>query len=131
MENYIQGKKYVKVLQLIVKKKSSKGVNKAPTTYIYTKLYITKGIILKSKLRKIYFKEFKDRQKMSVNKSRFWTKCHFCKMEFMFPSICKNKRFNFPTCGQIFIMEECQGDVHMQIKILEYEVEQLEQQKKE
>ena len=55
----------------------------------------------------------------SIYKSKFWTKCPYCKMEFQYPTFFKNGNRSCPICGKYFIMKDEQGNSQLQSQKLE------------
>ena len=37
----------------------------------------------------------------SIYKSKFWTKCPYCEMEFQYPTFFKNGNRSYPICGEL------------------------------
>ena len=58
----------------------------------------------------------------SIYKSKFWTKCPYCEMEFQYPTFFKNHNRSCPICGKYFIMKDDQGNSHLQSQKLESEL---------
>ena len=54
----------------------------------------------------------------SIYKSKFWTICPFCEMEFEYMTIFKNQNLFFLICGKSFIMEEYQDNSQRKSLIL-------------
>ena len=46
----------------------------------------------------------------SIYKSKFWTKCPYCEMEFLYLRFFKNGNRSCPICGKFFIMKDDQGN---------------------
>ena len=58
----------------------------------------------------------------SIYKSKFWTKCPYCKMEFQYPTFFKNGNRSCPISGKYFIMKDDQGNSQLQPQKLESEL---------
>ena len=58
----------------------------------------------------------------SIYKSKFWTKCPCCEMEFHYPTFFKNGNRSCPICGKYFFMKDNQGNSQMQSQKLESEL---------
>ena len=58
----------------------------------------------------------------SIYKSKFWTKCPYCEMEFQYPTFFKNGNSSCPICGKYFIMKDDQGNSQKQSQKLESEL---------
>ena len=57
----------------------------------------------------------------SIYKSKFWTKCPYCIMEFQYLTFFKNGN-RCPICGKYFIMKDDQGNSQLQSQRLESEL---------
>ena len=58
----------------------------------------------------------------SIYKSKFWTKCPFCEMEFEYMKNFKNQNRLCLICGKSFVMEEYQDNSEIQSRILKREL---------
>ena len=66
----------------------------------------------------------------SIYKSKFWTKCPYCEMEFQYPIVFKNGNRSYPICGKYFIMKDEQGNSLLQSQKLESELGNYEESNK-
>ena len=55
----------------------------------------------------------------SIYKSKFWTKCPYCEMEFQYPTFFKNCNHSCPICGKYIIMKDDQGNSQLHSQGLE------------
>ena len=45
-----------------------------------------------------------------IYKSKFWTKCPYCEMEFQYSTFFKNGNRSYPICSKYFIMKDDQSN---------------------
>ena len=53
----------------------------------------------------------------SIYKSKFWTKCPYCEMEFQYPTSFKNCNRSCPICSKHFTMEDDLGHSELQSQL--------------
>ena len=66
----------------------------------------------------IYIEEIVD----SIYRSKFWTSCLYCEIEFQYLTVFKNGNRSCPICGKYFIMKDDYGNSQLQSQGLESEL---------